>query len=136
MMIPCRFRQIFQDESDRFHQLKPTDLAQIAKVYGITAQIAPPELVRQVFTEPNRVGQAGLFPNGAERSGLGKDAESRRTQKRRKRRKANRRNAERRRKGLFRAGRPKKSVQIAAGQLVVESGRLARANLHSSVNNL
>lgn len=72
------------DGSDRFHQLNPTDSAQIAKVYGITAQIAPPELVRQVFTEPNRVGQAGLFPNGAERSGLGKAAESRRTQKRRK----------------------------------------------------
>ena len=136
MMIPCRFRQIFQDESDRFHQLKPTDLAQIAKVYAITARTSPSELVWQVFTEPNRIGQDGLFPNGAERSGLGKAAESRRTQKRRKRRKANRRNAERRRKDFFGVIRPKKSVQSAAAQPVVESGRLARANLHSSVNNL
>ena len=75
------------DGSDRFRQFNPTDSAQIAKVYGITQRIAPSELVWQVFTEPNRIGWCNLFPNGAERSGLGKaqkDAERRRTQKRRK----------------------------------------------------
>ena len=70
--------------------------------------------------DPNR--------NSTEQSEPQKSAERGNRRKARKRRKAQ--------KGLFWAGRPKKSVQIAAAQPVVGSGRLARANLHSSVNIL
>jgi hypothetical protein len=39
------------------------------------------------FTEPNRIGQAGLFPNGAERSGLGKCRKRRNAESTERRRK-------------------------------------------------
>ena len=55
MMIWCRKSQKFRDEADRFRRFNPTDSDQIAKVYGITRQTSPSELIRQVL--PNQIGQ-------------------------------------------------------------------------------
>ena len=60
------------NESDRFFRFNPTDLAQIAKVYGITARIAPSELVwkapdNSIKSEGRRKGWIAERPESAER---------------------------------------------------------------------
>ena len=82
------------------------------------------------FTEPNRIGQVGLFPNGAERSGPQKaqkgaerrNAERRRTQKRRKAQ-----------KGTFQ-GDLTRFEPISSG--LVNWWLTGSSGFHSSVNNL
>ena len=99
MTVPCRFRQILQDESDRFHQLNTTGLAKIAKVYGITARTSLSELVKQVLL--NQIGAYGTVPSCRKR----RNAESQ------KRRKAQ--------KGDFIRFFAKNSICTDLGQLVV-----------------
>jgi hypothetical protein len=77
--------------------------------------------IRSNHAELHRTGWLYCTPycKIAESAESTESAESRR--KARKRRKAQ--------KGLFGAGRPKKSVQIAAAQPVVDNGRLVRSGL-------
>ena len=83
-MAPCVFLQIIQDESDRFHQFKPTDSAKIAKVYGITPQKPKPEHRKTLRTAESAERQKGQkAQKGAERDFLGQSGQKNRCKARR-----------------------------------------------------